>query len=453
MKQLLDKSMSRSINSFSFFFLLMLFIVIVYSAYTINEIGRHLHEVVEVDLPLSEVIADAEMLQLKQHLLMEVIRSEGVEFFENDALRKESLDGLNEYNEHFSLLLEKAKGTVQKGLTMRRSEISEADHKELLALIQNLHHDRNHFNELANHFFEQGHKTFISHWQELERKDQELDEQAYQLLKDVNRLTSKVSSEVISQGREFLIVNMVLVVAALFIGLYLAYDILRMFRQKMARVRNHVDLLKRSIEDGGSRSNPKEKRFGESFTDLEEGLKSLVVKHSKKMRDQYELEKELIELATKDKLTGVFNRHKWDEQARQSMNFVKLGHPFSIALIDVDHFKQINDTLGHDIGDLVLQQLATQIEQSISETDMLFRLGGEEFVVLFKDTRVHDAEHAAERLRLLLQDMRHEELPNITVSIGVTEYQDGDELSAIVKRADTLLYQAKNAGRNQLAVG
>ena len=453
MKQLLDKSMSRSINSFSFFFLLMLFVVIVYSAYKLHEISRHMQEVVEVDLPLSEVIADAEMLQLKQHLLMEMIRREGVEFFENDALKKESLDGLNEYNEHFSILLEKAKGTVQKGLSMKRSQISEADHKELLLLIQELHNDRDHFNELANHFFEQGHQTFISHWQELERKDQELDEQAYRLLKDVNRLTTKVSSEVVSQGKEFLIVNMILVVAAFFIGLYLAYDILRMFRHKMARVRNHVDMLQRSIDDGGSRSSGEDKSFSDTFTDLEEGLKTLVVKHSKKMRDQFELERELIELATKDKLTGAFNRHKWDEQANQSISFAKRGNLFSIAMIDVDHFKQINDTYGHDVGDLVLQQLVVQVGKSITETDMLFRLGGEEFVVLLKDTKVLDAQKAAERLRLLLQDMRHEGLPNITVSIGVTEYQAGDDLDAIVKRADTLLYKAKHEGRNQVVIG
>ena len=74
-------------------------------------------------------------------------------------------------------------------------------------------------------------------------------------------------------------------------------------------------------------------------------------------------------------------------------------------------------------------------------------------MVLLKDTKVLDAQKAAERLRLLLQDMRHEGLPNITVSIGVTEYQAGDDLDAIVKRADTLLYKAKHEGRNQVVIG
>ncbi|MEO9656052.1 diguanylate cyclase [Marinomonas sp.] len=452
MKHWIDKSMSRSISSFSFFFLSVLFIVIVYSVVKLDEIGRHMREVVEVDLPLSEVIADAEMLQLKQHLLMEVIRREGVEFFENDALKKESLDGLNEYNEHFSILLEKAKGTVQKGLSMKRSEVSEEDHKELLSLIQELHHDRNHFNELANHFFEQGHQTFINHWQELERKDQELDEQAYQLLKDVNRLTTKVSSEVVSQGKEFLIVNMALVVAAFFIGIYLAYNILRMFRHKMARVRSHVDMLQRSIDDDIGNDLPGQ-GVSDSFTDLEQGLKNLVVQHSKKMRDHFELEKELIELATRDKLTGAYNRHKWDEQAHQSLSFGKRGNPFSMAMLDVDFFKKINDSQGHDIGDLVLQQLVKQIQETIAETDMLFRLGGEEFVVLFKGTPGEQAKQSAERLRELIEQMQHDKLPNITVSIGVTEYRAGDDIDNIVKRADTLLYKAKHEGRNQVVSG
>lgn len=171
----------------------------------------------------------------------------------------------------------------------------------------------------------------------------------------------------------------------------------------------------------------------------------------KESRD--EVETQLIELATRDKLTGAYNRHKWDEQIKDELALANRGHHFSLILLDVDHFKKINDTYGHDVGDNVLKLLVNALRKRLRETDVLFRVGGEEFAVLVRDTNLEDAGMLAEQLRKKVGALNEGNLPPFTISLGVTDYQDFDDQNSIVKRADVLLYEAKGAGRNCVMAG
>jgi diguanylate cyclase (GGDEF)-like protein len=122
-------------------------------------------------------------------------------------------------------------------------------------------------------------------------------------------------------------------------------------------------------------------------------------------------------------------------------------------MLDIDHFKTINDTHGHAGGDCVLRELVTRIANEIRPVDLLGRLGGEEFAILLPDTDIAGAEHLAERLRWSLADSPIDSNGTpvaVTASLGVAALRDGEDLESILARADTALYQAKNGGRNRV---
>jgi diguanylate cyclase (GGDEF)-like protein len=164
------------------------------------------------------------------------------------------------------------------------------------------------------------------------------------------------------------------------------------------------------------------------------------------------LQKQLEEASHRDPLTNCFNRRYLETEARKiagSRTGRKQSGP-SLALIDIDHFKQINDTQGHVAGDRVLVRIADIIRQSAEANDLLFRVGGEEFVLLMPNADLSTAERMAERIRDAVSFARFPVEGRVTVSIGVTPYDPDLPLVAILEQADRLLYAAKRSGRNRV---
>jgi len=173
--------------------------------------------------------------------------------------------------------------------------------------------------------------------------------------------------------------------------------------------------------------------------------------------EQKRLQEELEKLATIDGLTGAFNRsHFMNLFTHELKRTRRYDQDLSILAFDLDFFKDVNDTYGHHGGDLVLQAFTEAVKGELRETDFLGRLGGEEFCVVLVQTGKDGALLLAERLRLVIEAMRvpcDGELIKVTVSIGVTEWFEGDlETEHILKRADKALYAAKEAGRNQVKI-
>jgi len=160
------------------------------------------------------------------------------------------------------------------------------------------------------------------------------------------------------------------------------------------------------------------------------------------------LKDKLISLSITDPLTGAFNRRHMDE--RLSENILS-GAVATLLMIDIDHFKQVNDTYGHDAGDEVLIKLVSCLKSHSRHNDLVFRMGGEEFLMLLADTNKEQAAIYAEHLRLeLAKIVIGESCRTITVSIGASEMIEQDSLDQWLKKADVCLYQAKNQGRNQV---
>jgi diguanylate cyclase len=160
--------------------------------------------------------------------------------------------------------------------------------------------------------------------------------------------------------------------------------------------------------------------------------------------------------ATMDGLTGVANRKSFDAAIRKlAGDAMNSGDELALLMIDVDHFKNVNDTCGHDVGDAVLCHVARTLQQSVRVQDHIARYGGEEFAVILPRTDQNGAVTLGEHLcQALVRDpLRADVTPPmkpITISIGVSLYEAGDPLAEWVKRSDAALYRAKRAGRNRV---
>ena len=154
-----------------------------------------------------------------------------------------------------------------------------------------------------------------------------------------------------------------------------------------------------------------------------------------------------------DTLTQVYNRNKFDEIFEWELKDTKrYKNSLSIAIIDIDKFKDFNDTFGHLIGDEVLINMAQTIDKNLRETDTFARWGGEEFVILFKHTTFESARFVAEKLKDKIEENTHPVAGKITASFGITQYKGGDTLETMFKRCDDALYKAKRNGRNRVEV-
>jgi len=127
------------------------------------------------------------------------------------------------------------------------------------------------------------------------------------------------------------------------------------------------------------------------------------------------------------------------------------GQPLSLLLLDIDHFKAVNDRHGHDVGDRVLQSVAKRLSTSLRSSDLLARWGGEEFAILLPGTPLKGAATFADRLRAQVAEQRLHGI-SITVSIGISALRPGEGPEALLRRVDAALYHAKNAGRNSVVV-
>jgi diguanylate cyclase (GGDEF)-like protein len=203
-----------------------------------------------------------------------------------------------------------------------------------------------------------------------------------------------------------------------------------------------------------------ENRVNERTQELEESQKQLNLANSE-LKSQLDaitiLEKEVRDLAIHDALTGLYNRHYLSERLQAEYSRAKRGkHPISFLLIDIDHFKDVNDTYGHQAGDHALTLVSSVLKSHIRQSDIACRYGGEEFMVILPDTTAELALQKAEVLRKSLSDkvMNFEDKQfQITLSIGIAVFPEhGENNDLILSRADAALYSAKESGRNKVVL-
>lgn len=165
-------------------------------------------------------------------------------------------------------------------------------------------------------------------------------------------------------------------------------------------------------------------------------------------------DEQLKQMASTDALTGICNRRRFNEVLQVEIARAKrFGTPFTLIIFDIDHFKRINDTYGHQAGDQVLLKLSLLVSKNIRNTDLFARWGGEEFTVLATNCETFCPHSLAEKLRKLIEAYPFAEVGKVTCSFGATEYKSGDNEESLIRRADSNLYQAKESGRNRVVCG
>lgn len=178
---------------------------------------------------------------------------------------------------------------------------------------------------------------------------------------------------------------------------------------------------------------------------------TLEQKVEEKTKSLLEANEKLALLASKDALTNLYNRRSIDQYMLQETNQCnRYSSTLSMIIIDIDHFKNINDTFGHQIGDEVLVTLANTISSHIREADIFGRWGGEEFIILLPQTTLQKATLVANQLKNTIEKQSFTPINNLTISLGVTQYIQNEEINSFIKRADDALYQAKQTGRNKV---
>ena len=170
---------------------------------------------------------------------------------------------------------------------------------------------------------------------------------------------------------------------------------------------------------------------------------------------QKKTEERLFKEASTDALTGLYNRRQFEAMCKVALaNCIRQEIPYSMMMLDIDHFKHVNDTFGHDIGDVVLQRIAGILNKTHRDSDIVARYGGEEFIVFLSNADKKGAKIAAERIRSEVEKAvitaGDTQVP-VTISIGITSTQNKD-ISAMAKEADIALYHSKENGRNQVTV-
>lgn len=170
-------------------------------------------------------------------------------------------------------------------------------------------------------------------------------------------------------------------------------------------------------------------------------------------RSRYQQTQQLISQASIDALTGVGNRRSLMQKVEHTVHLCRRqGVKVTLIMIDIDFFKQINDTYGHDVGDQALANTSQQIHSMIRKTDSLYRYGGEEFVIVSDGTSLIDAQQLAEKIRKHIESTEVIKQTRFTISLGVAEYQTSQSPEEWIKAADLALFKAKNMGRNKVCL-
>lgn len=180
-------------------------------------------------------------------------------------------------------------------------------------------------------------------------------------------------------------------------------------------------------------------------------LENIIDVRTAELHEAYE---KMEKIAVTDALTHIYNRYFFNDALQNEINRAnRYNSIFSLLMIDIDHFKQVNDVYGHDVGDQVLIKIVDIAASCLRGSDIFARIGGEEFMIILPQTTLESSIDIGERLRVSVEEYIFDNIGKITISLGLAQYRKEETFKEIVKRVDTALYDAKNNGRNRLITG
>lgn len=229
-----------------------------------------------------------------------------------------------------------------------------------------------------------------------------------------NQYQKRLSSAILIAG--------LLIVLSIFIAKYIANRLLTAFEKRNSSLKKKSNQLK----------------------EFNKNLNKKVENRTKELENEFN---KMQNLAFIDDLTKIYNRYAFFKKAEKQKN-----RKFSLIMFDLDHFKKINDTYGHIIGDFVLFEVCRVIEKRLRDYDVFARIGGEEFIILLPNTTLEFATVIANRIKIDIEKHDFKEVPRVTISLGVVESNSESTLDDLLQNVDKALYKAKDNGRNQVVV-
>jgi len=440
-------TIARKVGGTVFILLTVILGLLVHSILALNEIEVELKEIAEIDLPLTEHVNEIEIYQLEQRILMdEYIR----EILSGEDDHTSIKQGITQWGSKTNAQFEQAIIVSKKGLSSSSSKeltdiftmlnTLQVQHKQIETLLD----------KLINSKFSPGRLD------EIILQDERFDHLTIELIHAVEKLTNRKAQMVVKHEKQFALITYSLGGIGLIIGTSLAVLIIFSIKASISHISNNINLVSSAIKS--NRDIPIEQvarvKSTDELSELSDNLANMIEQVSTDISQREENTKALNEMAITDHLTQCFNRLKWDESLSfEVAESLHSNSPLSLIFFDIDHFKKINDSYGHDIGDITLIEVVKIAQENIRQLDTLYRTGGEEFSVLLPNSKQQDATQLAERIRQAIADHRFESVGTLTISLGVTVFRtEGDSSSAFAKRADMALYQSKGAGRNKVTV-
>ncbi|MDD5118841.1 MAG: cache domain-containing protein [Sulfuricurvum sp.] len=206
------------------------------------------------------------------------------------------------------------------------------------------------------------------------------------------------------------------------------------------RLKRHFEMLHDSIE-----------QHNRELSELNASLEDKIAERTEELKVAHD---KMEKIAMTDTLTGIHNRYAFFKLLETEQEKSKRYETqFSMIMFDLDYFKTVNDTYGHDVGDSVLVEVVAKVGECLRKSDTLGRIGGEEFMVLLPHTEIREAVEIAQRIRHFIAEHSFDTVGTMTVSIGVVQYRADESMESFVKRSDIALYQAKELGRNRIEIG
>ncbi|MBE0499748.1 MAG: cache domain-containing protein [Campylobacterales bacterium] len=219
----------------------------------------------------------------------------------------------------------------------------------------------------------------------------------------------------------------------LLFSVLLSYKISMMLRKRLSSYAKTVEAKNREL------------------TELNQSLEKKVYERTEELHDAYI---KMKHLAVTDTLTGIYNRYYFNTALEKEIYRAhRYERSFALLMFDLDHFKKINDTYGHAIGDMVLLTLSNLVVSCLRESDIFARIGGEEFIIILPETGEELSLEIAERIRKNIESYSFEPVKKVTISIGLVRHKSEEGLEELLRRVDSALYEAKNSGRNRVIVG
>ncbi|MBY7857621.1 diguanylate cyclase [Vibrio fluvialis] len=441
-------SIKQKIGGLFVLLLSFLFFVIVYSGYKIKLIEKEMREVAYLDIPLSQIMRQVEFIELEQHLQFEQYQLKGEKPYQELKQHQQ----LVFQQQQLKSLLDRAVGLITESLSAKQLMLAQSEHEQVLSRIESYAQKSAAFESYLEQLFES--QTLNDEQRSaMEQMAAELESAENAIIQQLNTITTNDVYYTEKHEKEFLFVSSLLGISAVVLGFLLTVYIVQIILQRIKRIQGDIKTLNASLDQGDSSSQEAVSKITtkDELAELEHDIKAVMSRLVKEITSREQVEKQLLTLATQDKLTGAYNRHKWEEQINMQFNLAQRGgYPFGLILLDVDYFKRVNDQFGHQVGDQLLKRMVSELQQRIRSTDMLFRLGGEEFAILLPMQDIESACKLAESLRSQMELLQVDNLPAFTISIGVTSYHDMDSEASIFRRADMALYRAKAQGRNQV---